>query len=95
MSSPPNAQYAPETCQWCKGTGHDDHIPTKPDHPQPYSCAACNGQGRVQVAQPSQPCVHCKGTTVNPDPGERHGKPCDYCGRTGWSLRWIPPPRPS
>lgn len=93
MSSPPNAQYAPEICQWCKGTGYD-RVPVNPGRSGRFQmCRICNGQGRVQVAQPSMPCVHCKGTGMNPnaDSNRLETIPCTPCGSTGWSLRWIPP----
>lgn len=92
MSSPPNANYTPEICRWCGGSGHDrDQQGRLASNPRP--CTSCNGQGRLHVADPPVICPNCTGTGVDPSP-ERPGKRCASCYGTGWSLRWIPPRQP-
>lgn len=84
MSSPPNANYGPETCAWCKGTGED----RRKDHRGEFRCVSCAGQGAVMVALPSAPCPKCSGAG-NLVTGEF--ELCVECYGSGWRLRWIAP----
>lgn len=83
MSTAPNANYVPEVCAWCAGSGMDRTLTDK-------TCFACHGQGRVQVAEPPMQCVHCGGDGSNQNPNLSIDR-CHPCGGTGWSLRWISP----
>lgn len=84
-----NAEYAPETCAWCNGSGVDRD---QTDGSQVYDCDSCDGQGRIQVARPSVPCVRCNGAGGAPGATQRD-ECCQACYGSGWSLRWVQPVR--
>lgn len=87
MQSAPNAQYSLETCAWCEGRGvNRDQKNTDGNFP----CMGCYGQGRLQVAEPTMPCVHCGGTGEGKDINGQDSH-CPRCQGSGWANRWIGP----
>lgn len=88
MESPQNAQFAPEECKWCNGSGVDRD--QTDNQGRIIRCMSCEGQGRVHVALPSMACVRCKGKGGETGAKNLTGL-CEICHGTGWSLRWVPP----
>lgn len=73
MAEKVTANYAPETCLSCGGTGRNRNRVTE-------TCFACSGKGSVLVAQPSRRCPQCSnGWNYNA------GIACGICRGTGWS----------
>ena len=69
------ADYAPERCARCGGTGNVGTLG--------YSkCPSCGGQGSVMVAQPARRCARCGGTG---NVGTLGYSECPSCGGTGWA----------
>lgn len=74
-SKKPPANYAPETCASCKGSGAG----------APFeACSVCDGQGSVLVAQPAHNCARCAGMGK-----DKWGGPCEACGGSGWAYTWV------
>jgi DnaJ-class molecular chaperone len=73
----PPAQYAPETCTLCQGTGRFSGSFGE------QGCPTCGGQGSVLVVQPGRKCAACKGT------GKAFkNTPCGACHGSGWAHAW-------
>jgi DnaJ-class molecular chaperone len=66
-------------CATCKGEGSIK--------PRSF-CPACDGRGKVQVAEPVTICPRCKGTGDTADKSGLYptGKFCPICGGIGWAL---------
>lgn len=67
-------------CATCKGDG----VTAK----KKRTCAACDGVGKVKVAEPATVCPRCNGTGKAPagDLTFSGGGLCPVCGGIGWAL---------
>ena len=86
MTAPPNANYAPETCAWCNGSGRDRLMDSER---KVQLCLSCGGKGSVLVAQPRRQCAACQGTGLS-EFAVGDDNRCHVCRATGWAHRWIP-----
>jgi hypothetical protein len=64
-----SAEYSPEICAWCNGTGKRGSD----------RCEVCRGKGRVMVLQPPHKCITCEctGRTSTMEV-------CPRCHGAGW-----------
>ena len=78
------ADYAPETCAFCEGTGKPSEIPEEKYY-EWQLCPVCRGQGSVLVAQPARKCARCGGA------GREQGSrlTCLACKGPGWALSLV------